>query len=44
MGTTQPIRNKDELTAFRMYYKDIHPNSRKLLFNCDGIKHSTKNQ
>ena len=28
MGTTQPIRNKDELTAFRMYYKDIRPNSR----------------
>ena len=28
MGTTQPIRNKDELAAFRMYYKDIHPNRR----------------
>lgn len=27
MGTTQPIRNKDELTAFRMYYKDILQNS-----------------
>lgn len=27
MGTTQPIRNKDELTAFRMYYKDIRQNS-----------------
>ena len=25
MGTTQPIRNKNELAAFRMYYKDIHP-------------------
>ena len=28
MGTTQPIRNKNELAAFRMYYKDIHPNRR----------------
>ena len=27
MGTTQPIRNKGELTAFRMYYKDIRQNS-----------------
>ncbi len=27
MGTTHPIRNKDELTAFRMYYKDIRQNS-----------------
>lgn len=27
MGTTQPIRNKDELTAFRVYYKDIRQNS-----------------
>lgn len=28
MGTTQPIRNTDELYAFRMYYKNEKPNTR----------------
>ena len=28
MGTTQPIRSKSELLAFRMYYRDIKPNMR----------------
>ena len=37
MGTTQPIRNKDELTAFRMYYKDIHPNSRNYCLIVMGL-------
>ena len=37
MGTTQPIRNKDELTAFRMYYKDIRPNSRNYCLIVMGL-------
>lgn len=28
MGTTQPIRNIKELTAFRMYYRNVKPNFR----------------
>ena len=37
MGTTQPIRNKDELTAFRMYHKDIRPNSRNYCLIVMGL-------
>ena len=37
MGTTQPIRNNDELTAFRMYYKDIRPNSRNYCLIVMGL-------
>ena len=37
MGTTQPIRNKDELMAFRMYYKDIRPNSRNYCLIVMGL-------
>ena len=37
MGTTQPIRNKDELTTFRMYYKDIRPNSRNYCLIVMGL-------
>ena len=37
MGTTQPIRNKDELAAFRMYYKDIHPNRRNYCLIVMGL-------
>ena len=37
MGTTQPIRNKDELTVFRMYYKDIRPNSRNYCLIVMGL-------
>ena len=37
MGTTQPIRNKDELTAFRMYYKDLLPNSRNYCLIVMGL-------
>ena len=37
MGTTQPIRNKDELTAFRMYYKDIRSNSRNYCLIVMGL-------
>lgn len=34
---TQPIRNKDELAAFRMYYKDIHPNRRNYCLIVMGL-------
>lgn len=37
MGTTQPIRNKNELTAFRMYYKDIKPNCRNYCLIVMGL-------
>ena len=37
MGTTQPIRNKDELAAFRMFYKDIHPNRRNYCLIVMGL-------
>lgn len=37
MGTTQPIRNKDELAAFRMYYKNIHPNRRNFCLIVMGL-------
>jgi len=37
MGTTQPIRNKNELAAFRMYYKDIHPNRRNYCLIVMGL-------
>ena len=34
---TQPIRNKDELAAFRMFYKDIHPNRRNYCLIVMGL-------
>lgn len=37
MGTTQPIRNKNELTAFRMYYKDTKPNCRNYCLIVMGL-------
>ncbi len=37
MGTTQPIRNSEELTAFRMYYKDIKPNYRNYALIVFGL-------
>ena len=44
MGTTQPIRNRQELQNFSSYYKQGKTASAKLYFSCIGIKHCTKNQ
>lgn len=37
MGTTQPIRSKSELLAFRMYYRDIKPNMRNYCLIVMGL-------
>lgn len=37
MGTTQPIRSKSELSAFRMYYRDIKPNMRNYCLIVMGL-------
>ncbi len=37
MGTTQPIRNNDELTAFRMYYMDVRPDYRNYALIVFGL-------
>ena len=37
MGTTQPIRIKSELLAFRMYYMDIKPNMRNYCLIVMGL-------
>lgn len=37
MGTTQPIRNNDDLTAFRRFYLDKEPNLRNYTLICLGL-------
>ncbi|MCI8484539.1 MAG: tyrosine-type recombinase/integrase [Lachnospiraceae bacterium] len=37
MGTTQPIREKDELKKFLNYYQDLHPNLRNYTLTVFGL-------
>lgn len=37
MGTTQPIKNKEELHQFIAYYKELHPNKRNYALIVTGL-------